>query len=303
MNEQLRKYLESAPHLYPSALEERFPRVLSRIVAAWHDAEAAAALFADLLVDLRGDRQGFPPDVAREIFLLSVEHEKLLAIPGPDDGIWAHERAVATTSLEELGMRPRPADMLRAAESGDPNRLLLFLRAGMPVDARDAREWTPLMVAAFHGNEAAAKLLIEHGADPQARDRDGYTPLHWGALAGYSEVVCLVAARAEVNVQSKAGITALLQAAAAGHLAVARVLLEAGANPNIASAEGWTPMHKSVANKHAEVVRLLLASGASVSARHINGATPLSLARKGQNSNILRMLIEGKPETTGPTVQ
>jgi uncharacterized protein len=289
-SEQLRRYLESAPHLYPYALEAKFPRVVDKLVSAWPSPEAAAAVFEDLLVDQRGDRQGFPPDVAREIFLLSAAYDKIRALPTTLDDVWAHERTVAAASLDNLGLRATPADMLRSAESGDPANLLLFLHAGMPVDTRDSREWTPLMVAAFNGNEAAAKLLIEHGANPRAHDRAGYTPLHWAALAGYTEVLRLMTHRVDVNVQSRAGLTALLQASAAGHVAAAQMLLEAGADPNIATAEGWTPLHKAVANRHPNVVQLLLAAGASIFARHDTGATPLSLGESGKRADILKML-------------
>jgi len=290
MNEKLKTYLSGEPELYPHELEARFPRVFSRIVETWESHENARAVFDELLIDQRGGRQGFPPEVAREIFQLSVAHERLRAAPVPSGDVWDIEVSNARDTLAELGMRPVPADMSRAAERGDASQLLLFLNAGMPVDSRDAQDWTPLMVAAFHGNEAAAKLLIERGADPRARDRAGYTPLHWAALKGYQEVVTLIARNAECNVRSTSGLTPLVQAAASGHTEVVQLLLAAGANPNLASDEGWTPLHKAVANGHVEVVRALLAARADVHVEHTDGATPLSLAAKGRNKDILQLV-------------
>ena len=290
MNEQLNRYLADAPDLYPHQLEERFPRVLNNIISAWQSPEAAVAVFDDLLIDRRGGRQGFPPEVAREIFRLSVAYEKLRAKPSVTADVWEREREKATSALDELGMKPVPRDMLRSAEDGDAARILLFVQAGMPIDTRDAREWTPLMVASFHGNERAAKLLIENGANPMARDRDGYTPLHWAALQGYPEVVARIAKHADCNVQSNSGLTPLLQAAARGHAAVVQLLLAAGADPNIDSNDGWTPLHKAVANGHADVVRFLIAAGASVNAQHADGTTPISLAIKTKRQDILQML-------------
>jgi hypothetical protein len=295
MNTQLQKFLANAPHLYPHALERQFPRIVERIVAAWPAPEQAATVFDDLLIDRRSGRQGFPPEVARELLQLSVYYDSIHAKMKPVADVWEHERA--TASIEELGMRIVPADMLRAAKDGDPQRLALFLRAGMSVDARDARDWTPLMVAAFHGHEAAAKFLIENGANPRARDHAGYTPLHWAALRGYEEVVELIADRTDCNLQSTAGVTPLLQAAAAGHLAVVQLLLSAGADPNVSSREGWTPLHKAVANGHRAVARLLVASGASLFARHTDGTTPLALAAKRKDDflQLLRRPAEGRP--------
>lgn len=290
MNEQLKKLLEGSPEALPHALAERYPRIVERIVRAWSSPQDATALFDDLLVDRRGGRQGFPPDVAREIFNLSVAYERTRAQPQKNLDVWSQERERATADIEGFGMRPVAADMLRTAEGGDTDRLMLFLRAGMNVDTRDAREWTPLMVASFNGNEAAAKLLIEHGADPQVRDRAGYTPLHWAALKGYQEVVALLARRVDVNAQSNSGLTALLQAAAGGHAAVVKLLFAAGADPNLATVEGWTPLHKAVANGHEEVVSLLLDAGATVFVRHLDGTTPMSLAAKAKRADILSML-------------
>lgn len=293
MNDKLQQYLALAPELYPRELEERFPRIIEAIVAAWPFPEQAAAVFEDLLVDRRGTRQGFPPAIAREIFQLSTGYDKLRAASEEKGDVWAQEREQAQDALAELGMRIVPSDMLRAAERGDASRLALFIKAGMPVDARDSRDWTPLMVAAFNGNEAAAKLLIENGADPMARDRAGYTPLHWAALKGYGEVVLLVAQRMDCNVQSTSGLTPLLQAAAAGHIPVMEMLLRAGADPNLESGEGWTPLHKAVANGHANAVRLLLASGATVDVRHSDGTTPLALALKIKRPDIVQLLKSG----------
>lgn len=294
MNEKLKDYLSSEPELYPHQLEERFPRVFVKIVDCWDSPEGARAIFDELLIDQRGGRQGFPSDVAREIFQLSVAHERLRAAPVQKGDVWDVEVSTAKHTLEELGMRPIAADMARAAEKGDASQLLLFLDAGMPVDTRDSRDWTPLMVAAFHGNEAAAKLLIERGADPCARDRAGYTPLHWAALKGYQEVVTLIARKTDCNVRSTSGLTPLIQAAASGHTTVVQLLLGAGANPNTASDEGWTPLHKAVANGHVEVVRALLAAKADVHAEHTDGATPLSLAAKSKNKD-MQQLVRAAP--------
>lgn len=290
MNERLQRFLAQSPESYPHQLEARFPRLVEKIVAVWCSPQATSALFDELLVDGRGGRQGFPPDIAREIFLLSVAYEKLSGAPAADDDVWAREREQAAVTLGALGLRVVPADMLRAAETRDTQHLRLFLKAGMPVDARDARNWTSLMVAAFNGNEPAAKLLLENGANPAVHDHAGYTPLHWAAFKGYLDVVAMIAGRVDCNVQSKSGLTPLLQAAAAGHASVVQMLLTRGADPNLPTSEGWTPLHKAVANGHVDVVRLLLVARASVYATHEDGSTPMSLAEKGKRLEIVQLL-------------
>ena len=286
------------PGIYPHKLEARFPRITETIASVWDSPEEAAAVFEDLLIDRRGDRQGFPPEIASEILRLSLAYETLKSARDERREPWGEERKRAIATLEELGMRPIASDMLRAAESGDLERLRLFLKSGLPADARDAREWTPLMVAAFHGREAAAKLLIENGANPRARDARGYTPLHWAALKGYGHVVALLVRKADCDVQSKAGITPLLQAAAQGYVEVVQLLLSAGADPNIATHDGWTALHKAVANGHTEVVAELLAAGADVARRHADGTTPLRLALEKNHRHIVHMLRRARRNAT-----
>ena len=56
----------------------------------------------------------------------------------------------------------------------------MLLRAGARVGARNEYGVTPLALAASNGSAAMVKLLLEHGADPNA-DGAGYTALHWAA--------------------------------------------------------------------------------------------------------------------------
>ena len=58
-----------------------------------------------------------------------------------------------------------------------------LLKAGAEVDARDNEGYTPLhWAAAENSNELVLSLLIEAGADPAAMDGDGLTPLHFALL-------------------------------------------------------------------------------------------------------------------------
>lgn len=59
--------------LYPIQIENRFPRILEKLVSLWNKPELDAYL-NELMVSDRHDRQGFPDDVAMEIFHLSTIH-------------------------------------------------------------------------------------------------------------------------------------------------------------------------------------------------------------------------------------
>jgi hypothetical protein len=62
---------------YPYRLEEKYARIVQKIAELW-DSSDIDRYFTDLLIDSRGNRAGFPPEIAREIFLLSITHDEIL---------------------------------------------------------------------------------------------------------------------------------------------------------------------------------------------------------------------------------
>ncbi len=75
MNKKILGILQGKEFLYPHELEKQYLRVMSKIFELWHTPQAGE-YFLDLMVDKRGGRQGFPPQVAAEIFRLSLVHER-----------------------------------------------------------------------------------------------------------------------------------------------------------------------------------------------------------------------------------
>jgi len=287
-NRKLAEAFATNPGEYPTQLAARFPRVLDEIAKRWQTTELDS-YFPQLLLSDRADRQGFPPEVMAEIFMLYNKHEAWKDRRAVGKDIWGDERLLK--EFRERGLEFTPRGFFRALESGDEAALRLFIEAGVDVELTNAVGWTPLMVAAFMGSERQAALLINAGANANSRDARGYGPLHWAALKGYSGVVdLLLRKRALVNAKSDKGITPLLQAASCGHVEVVRLLLNNRAGVNEPDHEGWTPLHKAVANGHGAVVEELLRSEADVNAAHVSGETPISIAHKRKRHNILELL-------------
>lgn len=298
MNEKLLHLLDGYEELYPLNLEEKYARVMNRIVDLW-DTKEIDDYFNELMINTRGGiaRQGFPKEVASEIFALSMAHGKIRDKKQHATGgtPWDDVEATKKAAIEQQGYAFSPKGFVQSAEKGDNKAVLLFLSSGVDIDTRDEHGWTPLMISTFNGREEVATLLIRSGADVHAKDTAGYGPLHWAAFNGYSNVIkLLLEKRAKVNERSNHGWTPLLQAATRGHLIAAGQLIAGGADVNLPSTDGWTPLHKAAANGHIEMVKLLLAKGAYRSSEYQDGTTPLALAIKNKHKEI-EALLSAKP--------
>jgi uncharacterized protein len=81
------------------------------------------------------------------------------------------------------------AALRQAAESGDIRGLQIQLEDRASIDARDASGRTALMLAVLHSHRDAVDALLARGADPNAADAQGTTPLQTAETTNQPEVV------------------------------------------------------------------------------------------------------------------
>ena len=104
--------------------------------------------------------------------------------------------------------------------------------------------FTPLHLASREGQPHVAGILLEHGADTDARDDGNCTPLHLASRRGKLEVArFLIDHGADVNARDMVSFTPLHLASREGQLEVARFLIDHGADVNTRDMYSFTPLH------------------------------------------------------------
>ena len=151
----------------------------------------------------------------------------------------------------------------------------VLIRAGADVNAANAYGVTPLYFAATNGSAQMTELLLQAGADPNAALPTGETVLMTAARTGeLATVQALLARGADVEARERdLGQTALMWALAERHVDVARLLIERGADVRVRSRSGFTPLLFAVRQGLPDGVTMLMAHGADVDEASADGMT------------------------------
>jgi ankyrin repeat protein len=206
---------------------------------------------------------------------------------------------VATPTLARKSTEPlAPAqgklgqDLFMAIGRGDHAGVQSLLKRGADPDARNGLGLTPLFVAAASGQVPVVEALLQAGADVNAMSPYG-TALTFSAMTGAAPATKVLLARgADINPSRPDGITVLMMAARAGDAELVGELLRRKAAVNAKDSDGATALIFAAREGHEAVGRALLGSGAAVDAADSRRWTPLMYAAVNGHAGFVRLLLE-----------
>jgi uncharacterized protein len=174
-------------------------------------------------------------------------------------GIWAgayedffvailRDDDAAIAALLRRGFDPNTRDpkgqvgLTIALQNGSSKAFAALLASSqVNVEARNAQDESPLMMAALKGNLEAVKALLARDADV---NKTGWAPLHYAASAGSRQHVAIIALLLEnhayIDATSPNGTTPLMMAAQYGSNEAVQQLLDEGADPTLKNQLGLT---------------------------------------------------------------
>ncbi len=188
--------------------------------------------------------------------------------------------------------------MIRRRRVGLTSAVLAFALSAGATNAAHPED-SPLLDATKRGDVVAVRSLLEGGADPDVARGDGLTALHLAAQQGSLEIAqLLIEVGANVEAKTRIGAHTSLHLASGGaHASVVRALIDAGADPTaMTSRTGVTPLHLAAKALNGEsTVQALLEHGVTVDAREsAAGQTPLMFAAaRGRVASVRELLRHG----------
>jgi ankyrin repeat protein len=189
-----------------------------------------------------------------------------------------------------------------ACKRADSNILQILLNASKNpkdyVNRKTSGGATPMIFVAEKGSVDCGKILSRYGADLDARDGEGKSPLFLACNAGHSDFVAWLLGEStrknqKIDVEQR---LPLLIAAEDNRISMAMHLMEYGAKADSTREDGLAPLFIASQNGHAEMAKLLIKFGANPN-RKYKGWSPITIAIRNQKEEVAKVLL-----TSGPSI-
>ena len=193
------------------------------------------------------------------------------------------------------GTKNEPSENLhRAAFLGDIAQMKSLIEGGIDLNKSAERGYAPLHWAIKAGQRDAAELLIAKGADINIRTGSGgWSPLHIAIMQDDKDMIAwLISKGANINLANQNNdLTPLLFAVTVAKHGLVKLLINEGANINTQDKELKTPLHYVSMYGNKRVAKLLIEKGADVNGTTKDGSTPLLYATRAGNKDMIELLI------------
>jgi hypothetical protein len=201
---------------------------------------------------------------------------------------WGHHTCVASTEVGQLILN----FLENEAKVSGSSQAMMASRGYSDYSQNVPRQMTGVHLAAYFGLTGVIMALLKNRHNPDVKDTYDRSPLSWAVEKGHEAVVKLLLEKgAELEAKdNRYGQTPLSWAAVKGHEAVVKLLLEKGAElESKDNGSGRTPLSWTVENGHEAVVKLLLEKGVELESKDKWGRTPLSWAAENGHGAVVKL--------------
>lgn len=222
-------------------------------------------------------------------------NDKLLNAARTGDLLQVKELLSSGVNVNSHDPESRTTALHEAAMNGRFESLQLLLEQGADVNAKDLSGDTALHLASSNAHNEAVQLLLEKGAHINASNTAGYTALHEAVFQAHnSTVLLLLQNRADIDAKGNGEDTALHLVAREGHKELALLLLQNGASTKEENCEGWLAVHDAAWEGHKAIISLLLDNGVNVDTQDAYGGSVLQfVSYRGYIDIVLMLLSRG----------
>ncbi|MBT28688.1 MAG: hypothetical protein CMO01_03425 [Thalassobius sp.] len=149
----------------------------------------------------------------------------------------------------------------------------------------------PIFTAIQRNNVQQVESMLDSGTDPGSSDMLRNTALHQAAFYGYEKIIeLLVAKGADINAVNEAGQTPLYSAIHADHVQAVEALLNHGASLSTKYTDNrYTALHLAALDGKYEVAEALLKKGANTKAKDANGKKPIDYAKATKDKTFVKL--------------